>query len=303
MVDDIFEVGNKVIREYDVGLCPRGVIGTLIRFSEIYYTRVKNFGHRPGVYVNKKRCYVEMEGSTYHEITGRLELVDKAEEINRLKEWQERRAGFRNWRDEVKYNEEKLFLRELPETAFWEGDRVLVNVRCGLVVISVPDVESVGMLDASLKANLPSPQRNFMVVGIEYCKKHEAKRWTYRISDDFSSPWYTHAEEPDMELIERGNVWKHYHGQKPQFKNVLEEVGFFRMLGHYDEVRNPRNGLFEWTFREGLQAVQEGLIDGFSYDVPPLGKPTMVAIKMLDGDLGERFREATLENFGFNKFS
>jgi len=298
MIDDVLKIGDKVVitipkenREAGYNPYPDSTVAKVVGFNEIYWGRINNCGYKPGVHMNKSWPIIEVNGKPYTESSCRLELVDKQEYERRVKEWDERGGP--------SYIDEKLFLRDLPETAFWEGDRTFVWDRSPLNVVNVPDVESVGMLDASLKSKRLSQERELMVIDIMYHWKREDEPWTYEVSDGFSSAWYTYAREADMELIERGNVWKYFHGQKPQFKDILEEVNFFKMLGHYKEVRNPSNGYYRWTMGEVLPAIKEGIVDGFAIGpIPFSSKQTIDAIKMNDEDLGRRLREATIEHFG-----
>ena len=103
-----------------------------------------------------------------------------------------------------------------------------------------------------------------------------------------------------MTLVSRGNVWKHYHGEKPVFASLDEEAAFFGMLGHTDEVINPACSLYKWTLDEILKAMQEGTVDGLQVDRGLFGMSQDLhhrAIKFRDPELGKRVREATLKGF------
>lgn len=296
-IADVLQVGDEVIitilqenREAGYNPCADGTKGTIVGFSEIYYPRIQNYGLKPGVYLNKKWVNVKIEGqkkplNIYH---ANLTMVDQQEYERRVKEWCNR-GGSSNW------HEESVFVRDLPETKFWEGDKVRqVTMRGRSVQVIFPGVqfkEDGGVIGTDNEI--------LVIVGIEYDWKEKGEPWTYRISSDFGAGWYTHVREDELVLVERGNVWKYYHNKPLQFEDLREEVNFFKMLGHYEEVPNPNDGIYYWTKDEVLEAIQQGIVDGFVIEMNPLtGKTSISAIKMRDESLGRRLRQATLKGFG-----
>jgi len=286
MISDCLKIGDEVVitipkdsREWGYNPCPDGTVAVVRGFATIPYGRLSNFGHKPGIYVNREWVTVEFsDGRTHSEWVGRMDLVDKAE-------YQKRVAAFRKlqksnpnyWRDS------KDFIEELPETPFWEGD-----------VVEVTNPKLIQMTKG-----YPS----IVVVSIEYSqlndKTNNGSKWpAYRISDKLMAGWYTYASEDDLKLLERGDIWKYYHKQPISFENIQKEAEFFSMLGHTDEVRNPANELYSWTKDQVLEAIQNGLVHGFAMASGFFGtSPRVTAIRFRDEELGKRVASATLEGF------
>ena len=297
MIDELLRIGDEVTitipkenREWGYNPCPDGTKATVLGFSETYYGRIGNFGFKPGVYVN--RCWVKLhmeDGREHTEFSSRLEPTDKNEYEHRVAEF--RKAQQEKPND---WHNNKEFIRELPETPFWEGDKVRVHARLALTVVT---------------GEMP-PEHDpeiFTIVEIDFHYLNEkttigTKYPAYKISDKLGSGWHTSANEDDMKLVERGNVWKFYHGEPLQFADIKEEAAFFMILGHYEEVRNPKTGYYSWTKDEILEAIKSGIVHSFS-----LGRgifefiwdpPTRIsAYKFLDTSLGERVRQATIKGF------
>src|SRR5690606_29229846 len=138
---------------------------------------------------------------------------------------------------------EQVRLGDLPETKFWEQDKVRVR--------------------------LPHDggEHEMVVCSIDYCRMYDRC--------DNGSPWPFYnlqymdagrigAEESWIELIERGNVWKYHNNQPLSFIDLKEEASFFQLVGQTEEVRNPKNSLYSWTRKEVLDAIESGIVHGFS---------------------------------------
>lgn len=279
MIEAVMRVGDEVTitipkenREWGYNPCPDGTIAVVLGFSEIAYGRLSNLGVKPGVYVNRSWVLLRSrkEGSLT-EFSGYLEFADKAEYERRVALYRRHQQEWPSgWRD-------KEFLRDLPETPFWEGDIVRVS---------------------------SSDNRQLQIVSIDYANLAEktqlgGKYPAYRVSDSLGAGWHTSASEDDMVLIERGPVWKLFHDEPVTFGSLVEEAQFFQQIGHFEEVPNPRNGLYSWTREEALEAIRAGIIHGFSLSGAFLGLSSSIrAIRFTDEDLGKRVAQATLEGFG-----
>jgi hypothetical protein len=278
MRNELWKIGDKAIvnipkenREWGYDPCPDGTVAEIVRFGEIYHGRVGNFGLKPGLYVNRSWINIRLpDGKKYFEWSGRLEPVDKEEAEVRLAEFQKQRA------DNPKNRQDSSeFLRDLPETLFWEGDVVLMD-REGY--------------DAPL-----------LVVSIHYAMLGEmtligTKYPAYHISNNFHGGWETCANEDELSLIERGKVWKYLHHEPIEFANLKEEADLHNMLGLTDEVKNPTKDLYSWTLDEVLEAIKCGLVHGFVQS-HMFGTPSIEALLFRDADLGKRVAKATLEGF------
>jgi len=139
----------------------------------------------------------------------------------------------------------------------------------------------------------------FQINRIDYLHINDKSNYpAYEISDRLGSGWHTSANADDIALLERGPVWKYYHGEPITFNSIEEEATFFDLLGHDDEVRNPINGKYSWTEKEVLDAIQKGFVHGFSIsDSIGTGTPRITALHFRDEELGRRVAQATLQGF------
>ncbi len=289
MISDLARIGDKVTvhipaenREWGYNPCPDGTKATILSFAEIHYGRLQTFGNKPGVYENTSWANILLEtGKTHCEMTGRLRLINEKEEKRRLASL--RRAHKKNpdlWPPSSK------FIRDLPETKFWEGD-----------IVKIPEMTH------HLKGWSDEGTENFQVVSIDYNYIDQKTDYGlpypfYVVSSSIGAGWSMSARESQMILVERGPVWKHYHNEPIEFKDISEEASFFSRLGHTDEVRNPDTQTYSWTKDEVLSAIRNDIAHGMSISGGLFGGGASVrAIRFRDEDLGKRIAKATLEGF------
>lgn len=293
MIEDLVRIGDLVSitipkenRAEGYNPFPDGTTATVLGFSEIAWGRINNCGYQPGYYVNRAWVKIQLgDGREMMEYAGRLSLVDQSEYDQRLVEFrrlqQERPNDWNN----------REFLRDLPETPFWEGDFVRVKGRRGLTVLTSemppdhdPDVLQVVRVDyyrLTALCNDGSPYP------------------AYDISSKLGGGWHTSASEPEMTLVERGLVWKHFHGEPITFASLQEEAAFYDMLGETIEMRNPANGLYSWTKEQVLDAIRVGHVHGFNISGGFFGTgPSICAKRFKNEELGQRVAKVTLEGFG-----
>ena len=169
----------------------------------------------------------------------------------------------------------QIRLGDLPETRFWELDKVRVRFPGATV-------------------------SQMVVAGISYQNMHS--------TCDDGSPWpfyevqyaggRIHVTESELELIERGNLWRYYHGEELVFTDLREEAEFFQLIGQTESVRNPANNSYSWTEEEVLKAIEDGLVHGFSVSPGLFGSgPHIDALRFLNKNLGARVADATLRGF------
>lgn len=273
MIDKLMDVGDRVVitippeaRAQGYNPCPDGTKATILSFTEIHYGRFWNFGLKPGVYVNRAQVKLRLKNGREHtEWSDRLELTSKAFQMDRQK-----KPG--DWHN----NEE--FLRDLPETPFWEADFVKVDGRSSKV---------------------------FQIIRINYPYLTELTRIgtnypAYIISSKLKAGWNMPVSEDALTLVARGPVWKFYHDEPIAFDDIQEEALFFEMLGHTEEVQNPATGLYKWTKEEVLDAIRRGVVHGFSVSNHFLeSEPLFDAKRFRNEDLGRRVAEATLQGLVF----
>ena len=294
MISNLAQIGDEVTitipkdnRDWGYNPCPDGTKATIIGFSEMTAGRINNNGRKPGVYRNTSWATLRLEDQgaavvalhkEYRELTNRLDLIDQVEYQCRLEAF---RAQPVEHTDDWRITD---FLRDLPETPFWEGDFVKIAGRS---------------LIKDWGSNLATSRdpEIYQIIRINYSDR--ANHCAYDISDKLGSGWHTNANQANMTLIERGPVWRYYHGEAIAFVDIREEADFFQRLGRTRDVRNPANGLYKWTKDEVLEAIQRGTVHSFSVASSMFGgNPSIHAIRFIDEGLGKRVAQATLVGFG-----
>jgi len=291
MLGELAKVGDSVIinipdENWNNGYHPvekqKGTKAVVMGFDEIAHSRIQSFGKEPGVYTNHAWLKLDIVDSISNCF---VELEDQEEYKRRYASW-----------NYLEFNKKQKPLRPLPELKFWEGDIVLCplvtkngNKFWNLNEIMVVSI-NYSYLNWTRNDGSPMPEYDIGVVGHDGCT--------------------TAVNETDLTLVRRGNVWKYFNGEKPVFADLKEEVSFFHMLGHSDEVRNPATQLYKWTLSEALEAIREGTVDAFTGDYGFLGTEENIRIsayrfryvrisayRFRDRELGERVRAATLAGF------
>lgn len=275
-ITNCIQVGDRVSitidaedRNWGYNPVPDGTLATVIGFNEIAWGRFHNCGLRPGIHQNRAWAKLRLDdGKEMTEWSGRITLLDKSAYEERIKTWQERQH------DEPDNSD---FIRDLPETPFWEGDWVRDADGEKLIVLNITYADN----------------------GKSYygCSSHLNESWRQFTADK-------------LELVARGNVWKIAHGEPPTFANLEEEATFAKMRGCVRDVRNPADSLYHWSLSEALDALQSEVRHSiivnssnlFEFTDVPLHsfnhRSTNVrVITFLDKDLGARVRSATLQAF------
>ena len=250
---------------------PDGTKGIVCFFYHaiIYEPRVPVLVDQSGVYHRKGTVSVWLSDGRIVPGHEWIEMVDK--------DLEKRREAALHGADGV-LRTEQVRLGDLPETTFWEQDKVRVRFP-------------------------PDGSTHEMVIGrIDYHHMHKRR--------DDGSPWpfydvrfmeggQTSVEESWIELVERGNVWKYHNNQPLAFTDLKEEASFFQLVGQTEEMRNPKNNLYDWTEKEVLDAIQNGTVHGFSVSSGFFGSgPHSSALRFKDEVLGQRVAKATLEGCG-----
>lgn len=287
MLGECLEIGDVVIvkiekesREWGYNPCPDGTKAKVIGFSEIAYGRTHNFGHKPGIYENRSWITIQSDDDKqWSEYAGRLELADTTLAEKRLIEFRAKQVNS-TWRDRAK------FIRELPFADFWEEDTV--KFRQG---------------DRPLPLHILE-RKDGKVFKIDYLSLYtltDINTFWPAFDITCESGGTTGFNQTELTLVSRGNVWKYYHDESLDFSDLKEEAAFFQMLGHTEEVRNPKSKLYVWSKDEVLKAIKEGIVDGFTMQQTLFGPfdalPNIRAIKFKNEELGRRVAKATLEGF------
>ena len=149
------------------------------------------------------------------------------------------------------------------------------------------------------------PEHWMPVLRIEYDRLHN-------LCDD-GTPWpcieYRFPEggascctPGDVLEVRHGKIWAWYHGEKPAFSSILEEIKFHRMLGLVTEIKNPDDGLYSWNLDQALKFLQTGKGDLLTHNGSPsfLGE-NLVGLSVWhleDKDLSYRTKMFTLLGHG-----
>ncbi len=310
-MEDLLRVGDDVVinvpdETWREGYRPlgkqKGTSARIAGFGEVTVGRVDiNDDMRPGVYVNRAWPYVVIGEGLPLEISSYwLELKDQKEYERRVAEWQDEYKAKAAAGLPVLVFAEEEYLRELPKTPFWEGDWVRVYRPCPTVCVVYGDVDPdfFKAMENGKKLTEMSPPERLMVERICWDTAVDGHPTGYLVSTSFWAGWCAHVNETDMRLIERGDVWRYYHGQPLNFGSVAERARFFRLLGHFTNIRNPNTGFFAWQEGEADEAIRAAIADGLaaegSYNIAPLGEPHAHPIRFRDRVLGELVRQATL---------
>ncbi|MBP9667424.1 hypothetical protein KBD87_01275 [Candidatus Saccharibacteria bacterium] len=253
------------------GLPDDGTKGVVLDFKYrvTYNPRVPVWVDQPGVYHTRSAIEVLLKD-------GRRFVLD-ADLIDMVDQKEKRR------RDEASRGADgaicisPIRLHDLPETKFWEQDKVLVRL---------PD---------GRKENMTVARINFSDI---HLRRPDGSPYPLydvnRIVDGNSIG----VDESQMELVERGNVWKLYHNEPLLFSSLKDEAIFSELIGHTDEVRNPNNGLCLWTKDEVLKAIKDGDVHGYSISCRFFEPGSMVrAVRYHDTKLGKRIALATVRDF------
>lgn len=247
---------DKENREWGYNPAPDGTEVELVGYAESFYSRRQSFCKKPGVYECHTWPKVELPSGDVISINA-----------HNLKFLNDKRIAW----------DAGKFLRDLPETTFWEYDEVRY----------IGKRERYG--DDRFIFSI-----HYNNIG-QFCNDGVTPLPLYDVSPTIRGGSYSSYRESELELVARGDIWKYYHGEKLEFPSLKAEAEFFQMLGHTDEVRNPRSSLYCWNWDEAQESAREGLIDCLSVSNGLFGGGVhMSAIRFHDRVLGEKIREEFL---------
>lgn len=283
MLGEVLRIGDRVVinisdENWNWGYRPvpvqKGVKAVVTGFGEITRGRVREYGVTPGVYVNK--CWVCLDKTAHPVSSCFMDLADQAEYKRRIAAMGANifSCGER--------------LRDLPVTAFWEDDivRITASWRAG----QVAKIISINYHYFGKKRNDGSPMPEYIIALAD-------SPGIGAVFSDLSGTY--DINESDLELVQRGRVWNYFNGNPVTFVDLKDEITFFTWLGHHKEIPNSATGLYKWTLSEILEAIKQGIADGFrvSNSFSRSAGLDHVVVKFTDRNLGVRVRDATLAGF------
>lgn len=291
-IRELLRVGDRVVLDVDPGSdyvsnrlkSWHGKAGTIISFNmhETYIPRYRGFGGEPGRYKVLGHPLVRFDDGSGDVINPSLLLFENPD-LHAIR--QQERTGFEQERGLA-----QVRVSDLPDLPFWEKD--VVKIVC-----------DGGWDDA---------EHELITINYDDFGKPTHKGTPFPIYEvRLATGGYCRFAEADLQLVRRGNLWKHYHrhlGEAPSFSDLVEEAVFARELGQAHEVKNPYQGphgrgAYRWTLNQALRAVKEGVGDAFvaspsGIRVGATGETAVIRVyKFNDVDLGNRLRAETLEEF------
>ena len=166
--------------------------------------------------------------------------------------------------ERVHYSGKKL--RDLPESNFWEGDHVHADGHGDGVIERI----------TYKSENIPHSQ-------------------VYTVARLHGGTIYN-VRECELTLRKRGHIWNEGHGVEPEFADMKDHVAHEQQVSRFDEVRNPLTNLYAWTLPEVMQAILDGLVDGFKVS-GFFGHNSISAFKLHNEKLGAELRAHMLKEF------
>lgn len=284
-VDRLMIKGDRVIMNMDMEsrghlgdkYPPDGTLGTFQGCSRILRYRGRTgsdrYFYEPGIYEVDGVAIIEWDnGSTA--VDGWSHHMEDTNEYNR------RFKAYHETKHTAGSDENAVRLGDLPETKFWEGD---------IVKAIIPFSHELNRLRVS---------------SIQWHWDKDARGWCYHVEwvnedNSYARMGSTYLHDVELELIERGNVWREAHGEELNFNDFSEKVSFEKLMGRYKEVRNPASNLYSWSKDEVLKAIKDGIVDGFSMPNGLFGgDPKIQAVRLTNREIGEQLRKETINGFG-----
>jgi len=257
---------------------PNGTLGTFLGRHRIQIYRgrvgVDRYFYEPGIYEADGAAIIEWDNGSTAVDGWSHEMADKEEYNRRFTAYH----AIENKPND--YGENVVRIGDLPETKFWEGDIV------------------------KREFHDSSELNRMRISSIQWHWDKDDRGWCYNVEwvnedNTYARRGSMYLHDYELELIERGNVWREAHNQPLYFNNFEEEVTFERLVGRYEEVRNPKSKLYSWTKDEVLIAIKDGIVDGFSMPEGLFGGERKIqTLRLKNRELGEKLRESTLKGFG-----
>lgn len=187
-------------------------------------------------------------------------------------------------------------LCDLPETNIWEGDVVVPRPYHYLKPPSYNDKPFLG--------GFPDHPKAFVVGWMNFCGNpgdltesldHPPR---YSLSDRLFRRSGGSYYDSQLDLVERGNLWRRAHGEPTAFRDLEEEAVFALNVGETSEVKHTGAYTCVKMAREvAVKSVESGEGDGIKFYSDFYGWDSgegYTILRFTDRSLGERVREATL---------
>jgi hypothetical protein len=289
MYGEILKIGDEILvyipaenRANGYNPCADGTRGTIVGFGETLEGWANLWGKKPGVYTDYSYSTVRTEdGKQFDVSSSYVELPDEEETKRREKEVRENNNGV--------ITAPSIWLRDLPETEFIEGD-----------IVTSPTFRSRPNDFPNCRAAIYMV--NYRNIG-GFCSDNITPLPIYSVTSErwLDCGWSlmnNHEEETHFRLAERGLVWKYRHNEPLDFPDVETHARFLSRLGETVDVRNPASGNFAWTIEEATEAIYSGIGHSITVSNGLFGltrRPFVVRFK--DEVVGEAIRQLTMKGF------
>ena len=170
---------------------------------------------------------------------------------------------------------EAVRVGDLPDPDFWLGDSVTLMFG-------------------------DDPSKYLKIIDVLYNAEYEEgnHRYEYAVYDAFTKQRESTAfcAAYDLELVDRGPLWREFHGLDKKFTSIAEEAAFENMMDSTYKVRSPE-GTLNWTMSDALDAINDGRVDAFNMQRDALGCGHIICVRFDNREIGERMRLATADGF------
>lgn len=209
--------------------------------------------------------------------------------------WEERLARHRA--DHPEFNGYGPRLCDLPDTDVWEGDIVEFQSR--------PYTERPKARGKPFPGGFPDRPDAFvvswmsfhqhapgdLVESLDHLPRYALSDRLFRRSGGYYYPF-------ELDVVERGNLWRRAHGEPAVFRDLAEEAAFALRVGEAHKVRGTGAYVDRASARvAAVKLVEAGEGDGmlFYSDFYGWGSDDgYTVLRFADRSLGDRVREATL---------
>lgn len=276
--DRVVMTMDKEAREWGRPGVPTGTAGTVIGFTryDSYVSRIGSPGKRPGRYSCNGSGVIAWDNGEF----GQPSASDLRWETSHAR-LAIQRAADQVWNAAFDTDQ---FVEPLPELEFWEHD--IVRDKTGRIRMSLREdtllrISHINYNNVNAKRDDGSPMP------------------IYNVESSQGLSGTTSVNTDDLELVERGNVWKWFNDKsKIVWTSLREEANFSKLLGLTVEVPNPVTGWYTWSVEEVLPSLEAGLIDATSVCPGFFGSGSILRChRFSDRELGERVRAECIQGF------
>lgn len=210
-------------------------MATITGFNESSWGRLS--GRRPGVYEN--RCWINIKFDDVFD--GKTEMcisccfLEPVDQEKYKKRKQQRCAKMRTIPKQ--FYLPCTFIRELPETEFWELDEVNNPDRPDAFIVASINYDYIDQLRSDNETPMP----------------------LYDLNDGIPGWYVCGIDHRKLSLRKRGNIWNFYHNEPLEFNSLEEEVDFYNAIGYSYLIPNPKTNLYVWSYAEAWEAVEHGI--------------------------------------------